>query len=58
MLHVFERREARPMHDIFMPSCTPALSQETVTTTDDLGIEISSQLRPIVGQTADPKITT
>lgn len=58
MLYVFKRREARPMHDIFMPGCAPVLSQKSVTTTDNLGIKISSQLRPIVGQTTDPEITT
>jgi hypothetical protein len=45
------------MHDIFVPSCTPVLGEETIPTTNDLGIKISCQLWPIVSQTADPKIT-
>jgi hypothetical protein len=57
VLYMFECGESRPMHDIFMPGCTPVLGEETISTTNDLSIKISGQLWPIVCQTADPEIT-
>ena len=57
MLYMFKCGKSRPMHDIFMSSCTPVLGEETIPTSNDLGIKISGQLWPIVSQTADPKIT-
>lgn len=58
VFYVAESRESLPMHHIFLFSRAPIASQKPVATPDDLGIEISGELRPVLGQAPDTQVST
>lgn len=51
-------REARPVSHIFLLACTPVVSEEAVSRTDYLGIEVGGELWPVVCEATDAKVST
>ena len=58
LLDMPEGGETRPVHHILCFVGSPIPRQEPVATTDDLSVEVCGELRPVVRQTANAKVTT
>lgn len=50
ILDVAERREALPVHHVFLLVGAPLLRQKTIAAAYDFCVKISCQLRPIISQ--------
>jgi len=55
---VLKGGKSRPVHQVLVLSSTPILCEETITVANDLSVKIRRELRPVIRQTSDPKITT
>jgi hypothetical protein len=58
MSYMFEGGEAGPVDHIILFRGTPVLCQETVTASDDFGIEECGQFWPVVCQTTNAEVAT
>jgi hypothetical protein len=58
MLDMFEGWKTGPMHKVFVLRGTPILGDETISTSNNLGIKICGEFWPVIGQTTNAKITT
>lgn len=56
MAYVPERRETSPVNHVFLFGRTPIPGQEAVSTANDLRVEISGQLGPVICQPSDTQI--
>ena len=52
-----ESGETSPMDHVFLLRCPPVPRQEPIPTPDDLGVEVGSKLRPVVGQATYTQVT-
>lgn len=58
MLDIFEGWKTGPMHKVLVLRGTPILGDETISTSNNLGIEICGEFWPVIGQTTNAKVTT
>ena len=56
VLDMAESGETSPMDHVLLLIGTPIPRQETIAASDDLGVEVGCQLRPVVGQSTNTKI--
>lgn len=54
--HMSKSRKARPVCPILRLSSPPILCQEPMSRTDNLGIEVCREFRPIIGQSTNAQI--
>jgi hypothetical protein len=58
VLDMAKSRKSRPMHHVLLLGSAPVSGQKTIPTTDDLGVKISRELRPVVRETPDAEVAT
>ena len=51
-----EGRKTLPVGGVLVLGCAPILGEEAVATSDDLGVEIRRELRPVVRETPDAEV--
>ena len=57
VLDVAKGREAGPMYHITLFVSSPTSGEEAIPTTDNFCVEISRELRPVIGEPSNTKIT-
>lgn len=58
VLHMSEGGEPGPVHHVLLLVRSPVARQEAISASNDLGVKVGRELRPVVRQPADAEVAT